>query len=676
MHVVVLAYGPAQATKRAVRRAGILAGKGGEVFVVPATALAARGMSDLGQVRTVDDPGRMGLHEALLAIPEEPTLLLHDDIVITRKGIAAMERSLHCGNRYVVPYGNDRDLGNFVSSLPVDHAAERKLDRVSPPADTKEIVAIRVNCLMALKSDLVGLLEQPIVDPFFTVVSHDHNFFAAAGAIASHAGKCVKRTTPVDMAGRPLLVAALIVKDEEEMLPGCLDSLAPLVDRIEVCDTGSTDSTIEIAEAAGAHVTRREWPDDFGVARNYALEQCRDAVYVIVLDADERLKYDNPEQIRRYLATYSAEHPGLALDVANVDEHGLERNRFRSVRVFHGEGVEYRGKLHELPHAIGDPETLSGRFFAQLSIEHHGYTNEIVASKNKAGRNLALAEDAYETDPTPGTALHLARSLTYAGLDPDRARTLLEEAWEGSTEATKTAQAQILSLLADQYIALEDSERAFDLSARALRLVPADDTAAALVAISADSLGKHSDLIEIAEELVDAPSDPPAHYVEEHRTTYRNGVVRAYAATGRAEQAVVAAFDLLDDHPDGFESWEAMVACLNDAYGPAAIELLVPLSLKATAATFMEPLIRTYPSRTLAEFSAAYVAADGAMLDVVRTGLLAAAMADHDEAFELLLGGAEDLPPEIRVGLSDRIAGCGRADLADKLRSHPTAVAV
>ncbi len=676
MHVVVLAYGPAHATKRAVRRADLIAGKAGAVFVVPATALAAHDTADLNGVRTVNKPGRAGLHEALLAIPEEPTLLLHDDVVITNKSVAAMTRSLHCGNRYVVPYGNDPDLGNFYRSLPVDHAAERKLDRIPAPHDTKGLVATRVSCLMASKSDLVGLLSEPIVDPFFTVVTHDHNFFAAAGAIASHVGKCTKRTTPVDPDGRPLIVAALIVKDEEEMLQGCLDSLEPIVDRIEVCDTGSTDRTVAIAEAAGAHVTHREWPNDFGVARNYALDQCRDAVYIIVLDADERLFCDDPEQVRRYLATYSAEHPGLSVDVANLDEHGLESNRFRSLRVFHGEGVEYRGALHELPHIVGDPEPLSGFFFSQLSIKHHGYVDHVVAAKNKAGRNLALAEAAYGTEPTPGTALHLARSLNYAGLEPDRARTLLEEAWEGSADATKTAKAQILSLLADQYVALGNYERAFDLSRDALTLVPADDTAAALLAIAAENLGRYVEFIEVAEDLADAPSDPPAHYVEENRITFRNGLVRAYAGTGQAEKAVVESFDLLDEHPGGFESWDALVACLNEFYGAAAVELLVPMTLKAPIATFMEPIIRTYPTGTLAEFSAAYAAGGGVNADVVRTGLLAAAMADHDEAFEILLGRVPELTAEIRLGLADKVAGCGRSDLAARLRSHPEAVAV
>ena len=54
----------------------------------------------------------------------------------------------------------------------------------------------------------------------------------------------------------PLLSACMIVKDEEEALPACLERLQGVVDEIVVYDTGSTDRTMEIAEQAGATVVR------------------------------------------------------------------------------------------------------------------------------------------------------------------------------------------------------------------------------------------------------------------------------------------------------------------------------------------------------------------------------------------------------------------------------------
>ena len=71
-----------------------------------------------------------------------------------------------------------------------------------------------------------------------------------------------------------LLSVCLIVKDEEQMLASCLDSVADVADEIIVYDTGSVDRTVEIARAARARdrgllgrLLRR--------ARNAALEHAR-----------------------------------------------------------------------------------------------------------------------------------------------------------------------------------------------------------------------------------------------------------------------------------------------------------------------------------------------------------------------------------------------------------------
>jgi glycosyltransferase involved in cell wall biosynthesis len=45
-----------------------------------------------------------------------------------------------------------------------------------------------------------------------------------------------------------------MVKNEEEALPGCLQSAADLLDETIVVDTGSTDRTKEVAAGFGAKV--------------------------------------------------------------------------------------------------------------------------------------------------------------------------------------------------------------------------------------------------------------------------------------------------------------------------------------------------------------------------------------------------------------------------------------
>ena len=63
-----------------------------------------------------------------------------------------------------------------------------------------------------------------------------------------------------------MLSFSMIVRNEEARLEGCLASVRDLADEIVVVDTGSTDATIAVAEAAGARVEQVEWPGDFALA--------------------------------------------------------------------------------------------------------------------------------------------------------------------------------------------------------------------------------------------------------------------------------------------------------------------------------------------------------------------------------------------------------------------------
>ena len=90
-----------------------------------------------------------------------------------------------------------------------------------------------------------------------------------------------------------MLSLSMIVRDEEARLGECLRSVQGFADEMVVVDTGSTDATVAIAEAAGARVEQIPWPGDFAPARNQALEFLK-GDWVLVLDADEQLR---PEAI-------------------------------------------------------------------------------------------------------------------------------------------------------------------------------------------------------------------------------------------------------------------------------------------------------------------------------------------------------------------------------------------
>ena len=68
----------------------------------------------------------------------------------------------------------------------------------------------------------------------------------------------------------PFITACLIVKNEEDMLRKCLESLRDGIDEIIIVDTGSTDKTKVIAKEFTDKVYDFEWNNDFSAARNFA----------------------------------------------------------------------------------------------------------------------------------------------------------------------------------------------------------------------------------------------------------------------------------------------------------------------------------------------------------------------------------------------------------------------
>jgi glycosyltransferase involved in cell wall biosynthesis len=100
----------------------------------------------------------------------------------------------------------------------------------------------------------------------------------------------------------PKLALSMIVRDAASTLDACLRSVQGVVDEIVIADTGSNDSTPEIARNYGARVVHIPWENDFASARNQALAPVT-ADWVLSLDADERLDPESAGLISSLLST-------------------------------------------------------------------------------------------------------------------------------------------------------------------------------------------------------------------------------------------------------------------------------------------------------------------------------------------------------------------------------------
>jgi len=90
------------------------------------------------------------------------------------------------------------------------------------------------------------------------------------------------------VSARPLLSAAIIVRDEAEFLHACLSSIKGVCDEIVVVDTGGSDDSREVARSFGADIGFYEWNNDFAAARNASLEMAT-GEWILYIDADEQL---------------------------------------------------------------------------------------------------------------------------------------------------------------------------------------------------------------------------------------------------------------------------------------------------------------------------------------------------------------------------------------------------
>lgn len=166
-----------------------------------------------------------------------------------------------------------------------------------------------------------------------------------------------------------MLSAFLIVKNEAADLPACLASLRGLADEIVVVDSGSTDGTLRLAEAAGAHLHTRSF-DNFAAQKQYALDQCK-GEWAMSIDADERVSEALAAEIRRVIqSAHAADGYRLRRDMYFLSH----RLRYGGVgtdwplRLFRrAKGQFTTASVHESIQVDGAVERLSG------VLEHRSY---------------------------------------------------------------------------------------------------------------------------------------------------------------------------------------------------------------------------------------------------------------------------------------------------------------
>ncbi len=206
----------------------------------------------------------------------------------------------------------------------------------------------------------------------------------------------------------------LIVKNEEAYLDACLKSVKDWVNEIIVVDTGSTDSTVEIAKENGAKISYFEWIGDFAAARNESLSLATNP-FILQLDADEEII---PSSIDWFKSEYPyKEYDGYYSILHNLRDASSEEIlvSHRLIRFFrnHPE-IRFKNKIHENIMIQSGRTTTS-----KIEILHKGYGKEInTSTKTKRNMDLLLA-NLKENPHDPYTHYYLSQSYSALGRTAD-----------------------------------------------------------------------------------------------------------------------------------------------------------------------------------------------------------------------------------------------------------------
>jgi glycosyltransferase involved in cell wall biosynthesis len=143
------------------------------------------------------------------------------------------------------------------------------------------------------------------------------------------------------------LAVLILTYNEEKNIDECVQSVQ-LADEIIVIDSGSTDSTVELAEKLGAKVVYHPMDEGFAGQRNFALQQT-EAEWVLYLDADERITPELAAEIR----TIVQKNEPYAYEILRRNVVFGQRVNYGghspdySLRLYPREAIHWQGVVHE-----------------------------------------------------------------------------------------------------------------------------------------------------------------------------------------------------------------------------------------------------------------------------------------------------------------------------------------
>ncbi|RZM82695.1 TPR domain-containing glycosyltransferase [Leptolyngbya iicbica] len=227
----------------------------------------------------------------------------------------------------------------------------------------------------------------------------------------------------------------MIVKDEAENLPRCLNSVKDCVDEILVLDTGSQDDTIAIAQSYGAMVDTAEWGNDFATARNQSITDVT-SDWILVLDADETLTAAGRELLQQLRSGEAiADCPVdniLAINLMRYEINADQSPYSEVSRLFRNRvGLQFERPYHEtiddsVMRLMQTEPHWQVILWPQPAIAHIGYGADVIAQRDKFARAAKIMAAYLAEHPDDAYICNKLGALFVSVGHTERGRILLE----------------------------------------------------------------------------------------------------------------------------------------------------------------------------------------------------------------------------------------------------------
>jgi len=363
------------------------------------------------------------------------------------------------------------------------------------------------------------------------------------------------------------LSLCMIVKDEEDNLPRCLESVKDIVDEMIIVDTGSKDSTVRIAESYGAKVHHFQWEGNFSAARNYSLKYAT-CDWILLMDGDDELEASNKQKVLELVKGDGAEAYFFETISYLGETPGLDTMKNLNVRLIkNGRGYYFSNPIHEQIWSNIMRITPAAKIVSkEIKVYHYGYLSKNIIAHNKRERNISILEKELEYSTNRSfTLFNLGNEYLALGNNV-KALEYYEEAYQ-SFDPPQGFSSKLILKMVNCYFILGQYEKAFKIIEVGFKHYPEFTDLEHMRALIYSKMGNYLLSIKSYKKCI-RMGESPAQY----NVIIGAGTYRAYFLMGEI-------YLKLEDYDEAEECFKKVLK-LNVQFTPALINLIKALCRK------------------------------------------------------------------------------------------------